>query len=187
MFVWELMEEGLENLIALGISALCSTVVLVLATQGIKLGVKRFVKFLMPIIKQYTYKEGNDKMKLLKNYWTKVWGNKITGTTAGLGFALTVYFAFNFSNVFFTILTVALAFIGAYNFAIFFGGERLAQIQERFAQGKLTKEERLKVKAIELKAKELAKTMEATQKEQLLTQAKAVIEAEEKQNLADNK
>lgn len=123
-------------------------------------------------------------MTWLKNYWTKVWGNKITGTIAGVGFGLTVYFAFSLPNLLLTILSVAVAFVFAYNIAIFFGGEKLAQIQERLASAKLTKEEKAKVKAIEAKAKELAKTMEATQKEKLLTQAREAVEAEEKKNLA---
>lgn len=126
-------------------------------------------------------------MNLLKNYWTKVWGNKITGTIAGVGFGTTAYFAFSMPNIWLTILTVAIAFVFAYNVAIFFGGEKLAQIQERLANAKLTKQEKAKVKAIEAKAKELAKTMEATQKEQLLTQAREAVEAEEKKSLADNK
>lgn len=123
-------------------------------------------------------------MTWLKNYWTKVWGNKITGTLAGIGFGATVYFAFNLPTLLLTILSVAVAFVFAYNIAIFFGGEKLAQIQERLASAKLTKEEKAKVKAIEAKAKELAKTMEATQKEKLLTQAREAVEAEQKKNLA---
>lgn len=183
VFSWELIEEGLENIIALGISsfiAVLSTVLLVFATQGVKLVTKKLIKFLFPIVKQLIYKEGNDKMTMLKNYWTKVWGNKITGTLSAVPFAIVVYFAFDFANIGLTILAVALAFIFAYNIAIFFGGETLKQIQDRLAQGRLTKEEKAKAKAIDAKAKELAIKLQKNQKEQLFAQAKAVVEAEAK-------
>jgi uncharacterized membrane protein (DUF106 family) len=119
-------------------------------------------------------------MTMLKNYWTKVWGNKITGTLSAVPFAIVVYFAFDFANIGLTILAVALAFIFAYNIAIFFGGETLKQIQDRLAQGRLTKEEKAKAKAIDAKAKELAMKLQKNQKEQLFAQAKAVVEAEAK-------
>lgn len=183
VFSWELIEEALENVIALGITsfiAVLSTFLLVFATQGVKIGIKKVVKFLFPIIKQLIYKEGNDKMTMLKNYWTKVWGNKITGTFAAVPFAAVVYFAFDFANIGLTILAVALAFIFAYNIAIFFGGETLKQIQDRLAQGRLTKEEKAKAKAIDAKVKELAIKLQKNQKEQLFAQAKAVVEAEAK-------
>ena len=190
VFSWELIEEALENVIALGISsaiAVLSTFLLVFATQGIKLGIKRIIKFLFPIIKQLIYKEGNDKMKMLKNYWTKVWGNKITGTLSAVPFATVVYFAFNFANIGLTILAVAVAFILAYNIAVFFGGETLKQIQDRLAQGRLTKEEKAKAKKINEKMKELAQKLQKSQQEQIYTQAKAVVEAEAKKAQAEQK
>lgn len=183
VFSWELIEEALENVIALGITsfiAVLSTFLLVFATQGVKIGIKKLVKFLFPIIKQLIYKEGNDKMTMLKNYWTKVWGNKLTGTFAAVPFAAVVYFAFDFANIGFTILAVALAFIFAYNIAIFFGGETLKQIQDRLAQGRLTKEEKAKAKKINAKMKELAIKLQKNQSEQLKAQAIAVVEAEAK-------
>ena len=184
VFSWELLEEGLENIIALGISsfiAVLSTFFLVFATQGLKLVTKKLIKFLFPIVKQLIYKEGNDKMTMLKNYWTKVWGNKITGTLSAVPFATVAYFAFDFANIGLTILAVALAFILAYNIAIFFGGETLAQIQDRLAQGKLTKEEKAKAKKINAKMKELAIKLQKNQSEQLKAQAIAVVEAEAKE------
>ena len=78
VFVMEMIEEGLENLIALGISTLFSTVLLVVFTQATKLGLKKLIKWTMPYVKTLIYREGDDKMKLLKKYWTLVWGNKIT-------------------------------------------------------------------------------------------------------------
>ena len=186
VFSWELLEEVLENVIALGISsaiAVLSTFLLVCATQGIKLGVKRLIKVLFPLIKQLIYKEGNDKMKFLKNYWTKVWGNRVTGGIAGVGFATTAYFALDtvILKTLPLIITVAVAFIVAYNIAVFFGGETVAQIQARWAEAKLTKEEKAKVKATEAKAKELAKQVTKQSQERLLAQARAIVEQEEKE------
>ena len=54
VFSWELLEEALENVIALGISsaiAVLSTFVLVFVTQGVKIGIKRTIKVLFPIVK----------------------------------------------------------------------------------------------------------------------------------------
>ena len=186
VFSWELLEEILENVIALGISsaiAALSTFILICATQSVKLGVKKLIKVLFPLIKQLIYKEGNDKMKLFKNYWTKVWGNRITGSIAGVGFATTAYFALDevILKTLPLILVVAGAFIVAYNIAIFFGGETLAQIQARFADARLTKEEKAKVKATEAKAKELAKQVAKQSQERLLAQARTIVEQEEKE------
>ena len=181
VFSWELLEEALENVIALGISsaiAVLSTFLLVFITQGVKVGVKKIVKFLFPIIKAKIYREGDDKMQMLKNYWTKVWGNKITGTLSAVPFATVAYYAFDFANIWLTILAVVVAFILAYNIAIFFGGETLAQIQDRIAQVKLSKEEKKNVKAIEVKTKELAKQIKKQSEERLYAQAKDILEQE---------
>ena len=183
VFSWELLEEALENVIALGISsfiAILSTFFLVFCTQGVKLGFKKLVRFFFPIIKAKIYKEGNDKMTMLKNYWTKVWGNKITGFCSAVPFSAMVYFAFDFTKVWFTVLAVALAFIIAFNIAVFFGGETLAQIQARIADSKLSKEEKAKVKAIDIKAKELAKQTAKLNAEKLYAQAKTIVEQENK-------
>ena len=94
MFVWEMVEEGLESLIALALSSTLalfitkalSTLAIITATQGIKVACKRF---LYPYIKKLTYKEGNDKMKKLKQIFSWVYANKCTLGGIGLG-ALTV-------------------------------------------------------------------------------------------------
>lgn len=183
VFSWELLEEALENVIALGISsaiAVLSTFVLVFVTQGVKIGIKKSIKILFPIVKAKIYKEGDDKMTMLKNYWTKVWGNKITGTLSAVPFATVAYYAFDFASVWFTILAVAVAFIVAYNIAVFFGGETLAQIQARIVDVKLSKEEKKKVKDIEAKAKEIAKQTAKQSQERFYAQAKALVEEEAK-------
>ena len=141
---------------------------------------KKLIKILFPIVRSLIYKEGDDKMKLLKNYLTKVWGNKITGTLSAIPFAGVVYFAFDFPSVFVAILAVAVAFIIAFNVAVFFGGETLAQIQARLADAKLTKEEKQKVKDIEARAKEIAKQNAKQSQERFYAQAKALVEEEAK-------
>ena len=163
VFAMEMVEEGLENLIALGISTLFSTVLLVVFTQATKLGLKKLIKWTMPFVKKLIYKEGKDKMELLKKYWTKVWGNKITGTSVGLGFAGISYFQtlIPFAHQCWWIALIV--FVVFYNLGIFFGGETLNQIQERLANAVLTKEQNSIMK--EAKKKLAQQMKEATQSE----------------------
>jgi hypothetical protein len=161
MFVWELVEEGLENLIAYALSSAVaifvtkalSTLAIISATQGIKVSIKRF---LMPLIKTLTYKEGNDKMKFLKNYFTLMWGNKITGTSIGVGFAGLVWFQTLVPYATACWWIALITFVVFYNLGAILGGEYLSQILERLKAKALTKEQNAKLKAIEEKAKELA-------------------------------
>ena len=188
MFVWELIEEGLESLIAYAISSAftffvikaLSTLGIVVITQGIKVSIKRF---LYPYIKTLTYKKGNDKMELLKKYWTKVWGNKITGTSVGVGFGLTAYFILQpIVNPFWVLaLCVLGVFIVAYNLAIFFGGETLEQIQERLAKAKLNKEQQSIIKEAKQKIAQLEK--EATQTEKQKAEKDAKEKAQKERDL----
>ncbi len=186
VFAMEMVEEGLENLIALGISTLFSTVLLVCLTQLTKLGLKKLVKFIMPFVKKLIYKEGKDKMELLKKYWTKVWGNKITGTSVGLGFAGISYFQtlIPFAHQCWWIALIV--FVVFYNLGIFFGGETLNQIQERLANAVLTKEQNSIMK--EAKKKLAQQMKEATQseaeKQKAEAEAKAKAERDAKVNQA---
>ena len=178
VFVWEILEEMLENIIAFGISAIFSTIFLLLATQGIKLCIKKVIRFLVPIVKQYTYKEGNDKVKFLKNYWTKVWGNKITGTSVGIGFA-----GFSYFQTFMPVLThnwwiALIVFVVFFNLAVFFGGETLNQIQERLTQSTLKKEEQAIIKEAQKRLKQIEKTATQTEAEKLKNEAKEKANAE---------
>lgn len=153
----ELFEEALEEAFAIGITFLISKAVSTLLVVGLTQTVKVFIKRL---IKSITYKEGNDKVKYLKNYWALVWGNKITGVTAGvLGAGLAYYQSLlpQFSGIWYYAL---IAFVFTYNIAIILGGEALSQILDRYAQAKLAKEEYKKVKELELKAKEVAKKVD---------------------------
>ena len=151
LFIWELLEEALEEAIAFGITTLLtkaiSTIFVVSITQGIKVVVKRFIKAM-------TYKEGDDKMKVIKNIFTFLWGNKLTTGLVGLS-AYAGYLTFEMA--FFTMLwaNILLAVGVAILFSIIavrVGGENLKQIMERLADNKLTKEQKKEAKR---KAKEL--------------------------------
>lgn len=178
LLVAELFEELIEEGIALGFTVLIakavSAIFVVTITQTIKVAIKRLIKVI-------TYKEGNDKVKLLKNYWTLVWGNKITGLTAGILGGGLVYFQNlypQFAGVWYYAL---IAFVVIYNVAIIIGGETLAQILDRFAQAKLKKEDYKKIKEAEAKAKEIAKKVdEEFKKLQAENEAKLRAEAEAK-------
>lgn len=178
VFIWEILEEFLENFIAFGISAIFSTAFLLLATQGIKLTIKKGVKFLVPIVKRYTYKEGNDKVKFLKNYWTKVWGNKITGASAGIGFAGLSYFQTFIPFATHCWWIALIVFVVFFNLAVFFGGETLAQIQDRLAQATLKKEEQAIVKEAQKRLKQIEKKATQTETEKLKNDAKEKANAE---------
>jgi hypothetical protein len=171
----EMIEEGLENLIALGISTLFSTVLLVCFTQLAKIGLKRLVKLIMPYVKKLIYREGDDKMKLLKKYWTMVWGNKITGTSVGLGFAGISFFQTLIPFAHHCYWFALIVFVVFYNLGIFFGGETLNQIQERLAQALLTKEQNSVVK--EAKKRIAQEKKEATQSEAEKQKADALAKA----------
>lgn len=181
VLTWETLEELLENLIALGISALVASFFLIVATQGIKLGIKKIIKVIFPVVKSYTYKEGEDKMNAIRNYWKKVWGNRITGSVAGVGFAGTAYFVLEpvIEPLYLLILAVIGVFVVAYNFAIFFGGETLNQIQERWAQEKLDKKQRDIIKKAQAKIKAIAKAESQSEAEKVKAEAKAKAKQEE--------
>ena len=168
IFAWELVEEALENLIAYGISSVValfitkalSTLAIITATQGLKVGIKRFV---FPYIKTLIYKEGNDKMNLVKTYFTKVWGNKITGLFSGVTASLCAYWQPVFpvaTGCWWFALLVGIVF---FNLAIIFGGETVKQIIARFAEEHLTKEQKKELKKIE-KAEKVVKEYEESVK-----------------------
>lgn len=194
MFVWELVEEGLETLIAFCVSEVValfvvkalSTLAIIGATQGIKVCIKRF---LVPFIKTLTYKEGFDKMSKIKKFFTWLWCNKKTlvGTlsTAVVGLSATnvipatqlpelLVYGFNITPfVYYTCLAV-LSLLGVF-------GVGIEKIEAFFARKGLIKSQK-EAKAIEKEAKkELAnaeKLANQTQAEQ--EKAKAKAEAEEK-------
>lgn len=171
VFAMEMLEEGLENLIALGISTLFSTVLLVVLTQASKIGLKKLIKLMMPFVKQLIYKEGDDKVKALKNYWAKVWGNKITGTSVGLGFAGVSYFQTLVPFAHHCWWIALIVFVVFFNLGIFFGGETLNQIQERLANATLKKEEKDILKEAKKKLAQLKKQETQSEAERLKAEA----------------
>ena len=186
VFAMEMLEEGLENLIALGISTLFSTVLLVCLTQLSKIGLKKLIKFMMPFVKKLIYKEGDDKVKALKNYWTKVWGNKITGTSIGLGFAGLSYFQTLIPFAHHCFWIALIVFVIFFNLGIFFGGETLNQIQERLANAILQKEDKEILKEAKKKLALLEKqaTQSEAEKQKADAEAKAKAERDAKINQA---
>lgn len=195
MLIWELLEEGLETFIAFAISSVCaifvvkalSTLGVVVATQGIKVAVKRF---LVPLIKKITYKKGNDKVEKMKKFLSWVWSNKKTllgsllavvsgvltaiATNADLIMDLPAltFLGINWTAVIFGVLVFAGVEVGV----VGKGFETIAQYQERTAVLKSEKEQ----KAIEKQAKKEIKA-----EEKLANQTQADKEKAKEKEIAD--
>lgn len=191
MFVWELVEEGIEQLIAVAISSAValfitkalSTLAIITATQGIKVLLKRS---LVPFIKTFTYKKGNDKMTKIKQFLQWIYANKKTlaGTTSaavavasGTGIipvsslpALLVN-GFNLTPILFYGLLGIFILIGVF-------GKGLESVQAFFERIGVLKAEK-EQKQIE---KEAAKELKAEEKEQKRIEKEAAkeLKAEEK-------
>lgn len=84
LFAWEMFEEAVEEGIAFGITTLItktvSMVFVISVAQGLKITIKK-------IIKSITYKEGNDKMKILKYIFRLLNSNKISLALSGTSIA----------------------------------------------------------------------------------------------------
>lgn len=195
MLIWELLEEGLETLIAFAISSVCaifvvkalSTLGVVVATQGIKVAVKRF---LVPFIKKITYKKGNDKVEKVKKFFSWVWANKKTllgsllavvsgvltaiATNADLIMDLPAltFLGINWTAVIFGVLVFAGVEVGV----VGKGFETIAKYKDRIAVDKFEKEE----KAIEKQAKKEIKT-----EKKLANQTQADKEKAKEKEIAD--
>ena len=187
----EMFEEILEELFATGVSILIGKAISVLfvvaITQSTKMLIKRFIKI-------FTYKEGNDKMKLFKkigecakNIWTFVWGNKYSelGVAMALGYGYIGYVVFTkfvMANVFlgFAVgLFIAILSIAVINKASW---ETLKQIKDRLAKTLLSKQEIEKQKEFDRKVEEAAKQLQKEQYAQLAERAKQIVIQEERQN-----
>lgn len=191
----ELFEEVIEEAIATGITwvigKMVSVLLVITLTQGTKIIIKRFVKTI-------TYKEGNDKMKVLNKIWSAIkngfcfcWNNKLTagmvsvGVYAGYSFYLSAYFPYLWANIAGGVVLGLFAAI----LSIKFGGETLTQITARINAKKLTKAEQkaakeaaeqAKVEAAKIEAKiaEIRAKKEAEDKARLEAEAKALVEQE---------
>ena len=192
----EIFEEILEELFATGVSILIGKAISVLfvvaITQSTKMLIKRFIKI-------FTYKEGNDKMKLfkkigesLKNIWTFVWGNKYSelGVIMACSFGYIGYIAFTkfvLANMFFGIvvgLVVTVLSIVVINKASW---ETLKQINERLSNSLLTKEEKAKKKEFDKKFEQTVLKLQQEQLEQLKEKAKQIVIQEQRQNINTQK
>lgn len=195
MLIWELLEEGLETFIAFAISSVCaifvvkalSTLGVVVATQGIKVAVKRF---LVPLIKKITYKKGNDKMEKLKKFFSWVWSNKktllgsllavVSGVMTGIAINadfIQLFPALTFLGVNWTAVIIGLlAFAGIELGVLGKGFETVDQYEKRMAVLKAEKEQ----KAIEKQAKKEIKA-----EEKLANQTQADKEKAKEKEIAD--
>ena len=174
----ELIEELLEEAFAWVATEMFAWVVTKALSAAVIFTFSQTAKYaIKKIIKCLTYKEGYDKMAILKKYWKLAWGNKVTGTLSGVGIAGIVYFQDFVAFATGCWWIALIAFIIGYNIGIFFGGETLNQIIERGKAAALSKEERKTVKAIENKVKELANK----QQEALYAQASEIVKAEKAQ------
>lgn len=199
MLIWELLEEGLETLIAFAISSVCaifvvkalSTLGVVVATQGIKVAIKRF---LVPFIKKLTYKKGNDKVEKLKTFFSWVWANKKTllGTLLAVVSGVLTAIATNadlimdlpaltFLGINWTAVVVgALVFAGVEVGVIGKGFETIAGYAERTAILKAQKEEKAILKQAKKEIKTEAKLANQTQADKEKAKEKEIADAARK-------
>lgn len=205
MFVWEMVEEALEGLIAYALSSMVaifvtkvlSTFAIVSATQGIKVTIKRF---LVPFFKQLTYREGHDKMSKVKKFFTWVWCNKKTllgtASTAVMGLSgtgvidvnsiLPLYIgSFNVTPVIYYACLAVLALLGVFGVGI----EKIEEFFERIGLIKKAKEEKqiLKEAKKELKAEQKQDDTKKQEEEKAQAEHKAKVEAVKAKLIAELK
>ena len=194
MFVWEMIEEGLENLIAYTLSSavalfatkVLSTLAIITATQGIKVSLKRFFT---PLFKTLLYKEGNDKMSKLKQIFSWIWANKCTLGGVGLGALLTITGAgvidvnglpaLVISGINFTPY-LYYAILGILTIVVSFFPETVEKFKERIQAKAEQKEHNALVKEAEKELKTEEKLANQTQAEQEKARIKAEEEAKAK-------
>ncbi len=192
MFVWELVEELLENLIAIGVSSVAavfvakalSTFAIISATTGIKSAIK---KFLFPFFKKLFYKEGNDKMEKFKKFLSWLNANKCTLLGIGTGalvavsgagvidvdsFPALVIGSVNITPILYYLILGVLAVVSS------FFPETIEKFKARIAEKKAEKEQ----KAIDKIAEK-----ELVAEEKLATQTQAEKEKAEAKRLAEEK
>jgi len=191
LYIWEMMEEVLENAIAymitntfaILITRAVSTFAVVAATQGLKTLIK---KILSPIVKKITYKEGNDKMKFFKKFWEFLKANKfsligtasaVTATLSGSGLIAVealpelLIGSFNLTPVLYYFVLGALSILGVSKK----GWETISTYLTRVAEEKAIKAEKALVKEAQ---KEIADEKKAEMK--LVKEAKKEVKKEEK-------
>lgn len=195
VLIWELVEEGLEELIAYALSStlalfvtkVLSTLAIITAAKGIKVVIQRF---LLPVIKTLIYKEGNDKMEKLKKFFSWIFANKCTlgGVAVGALTAVTGAGVIDLNS--FPALVVCgvnitpilyWTVVGLLTILVSFFPETIKKFKERVAAQKAEREQKaLEKEAIkEIKAEE--KVANQTQAEQEKAKSKAEKEQKTKE------
>lgn len=168
ILIYEILEELLEDLIAYLISDsilyIFSKVICISVTQAIKIFVKG-------AIKKFVYREGDDKMKMLKNIIKNLYYNKCTIVMILLS-AFSSYCAFDILKIALwlkIIICIAILSIGILC-SVNIGWETLNEIDERTKVSREKREakeqERAVKKAEKLKAKELDKIISDLKEEE---------------------
>ena len=203
LFTWEMMEELLEEAIAFGITSFItkalSTLVVIGITQLTKRAIIRMVK---PIVKTFTYKEGNDKMGKVKQFFTWIWSNKKTLIGVTSGAVLTLSGAevidvsalpelpiggFNITPIIYYGALLILALVGVFGKGL----EGIEEYANRIKQQKAEKEQKAIVKEAQAEIKAEQKLANQTQAQQEKATAKAekekIAKAEQEKAEAEHK
>lgn len=207
LFLSELIEELLEEAIAFGITSVftmflakaLSVVGVVLLTQVIKKGLIATVK---PIVKTFTYKEGNDKMSKIKQFFTWIWSNKKTLTgiasTAVISLSGTGVIdvttlpelaigGFNITPILYYGVLLVLACVGVFGK----GFESIKEYADRIASEKAEKADKaiMKEAKAELKAEQKLANQTQAQQEKATAkeEAKKLADAEKQKAEAEHK
>lgn len=192
VFIWEMMEELLEEAIAFGITSFITKALSTLLVIGITQAVKKaLIKIFKPIIKSFTYKEGNDKMTKIKKFFSWIWSNKksLTGIASGAVMTLSgtgvidvnalpelAVGGFNITPVLFYGVLLILALVGVFGK----GFESIKEYADRIVKEKAEKQAKADRKEAEAELKAEEKLANQTQAQQEKAQAKAQAEAQAK-------
>lgn len=199
VFIWEMMEELLEEAIAFGITSFITKALSTLLVIGITQAVKKaLIKIFKPIIKSFTYKEGNDKMTKIKKFFSWIWSNKksLTGIASGAVMTLSgtgvidvsalpelAVGGFNITPVLFYGVLLILALVGVFGK----GFEGIKEYADRIAKERADKEDKAIIKEAkaEIKAEQKLANQTQAQKEKETAKAEAEKLAKAEKEKAD--
>ena len=197
VFIWEILEEGLEELIAFGLANLFAKTLVVI---GVTIITKKIIfKISKPIIKSITYKEGADKMTAFKKFLAKIkdfgtwlFSNKKTLSGIASGIVMTLsgtgvidvnalpelaVGGFNITPILFYGVLLIIALIGISGK----GFETVKQFLERIAKQKEEKNNKKLIKEAKAEIKAEEKLANQTQAQQEKANAKILAEAKARQ------
>lgn len=199
VFIWELVEEGLEEVIAFGLATFVAKALSTVAVVGITMVSKKIIyKLGKPIIKSFTYKEGNDKMTKVKKFFSWIWSNKksLTGIASGAVLTLTgtgvidvnalpelAVGGFNITPFIFAGVLLVFALIGISGK----GFESIKTYAERIAKENAEKQQKAIIKEAkaELKAEQKLANQTQAQKEKETAKKEAEDKAKAEKEKAD--